>query len=27
MLSQQNSWQKLAAKDKTPGAADGSNTN
>ncbi|OWV80074.1 pilus assembly protein TadD [Rhizobium sp. R635] len=27
MLSQQNSWQKLAAKDKTPGAADGGNTN
>ena len=27
MLSQQNSWQKLAAKDKTPGAADSSNTN
>ncbi|MBY5367103.1 tetratricopeptide repeat protein [Rhizobium leguminosarum] len=27
MLSQPNSWQKLAAKDKTPGAADGSNTN
>ena len=27
MLSQQNSWQKLAAKDKTPRAADGSNTN
>ncbi|MDR9780196.1 tetratricopeptide repeat protein [Rhizobium redzepovicii] len=27
MLSQQNSWQKLAAKDKTQGAADGSNTN
>ncbi|MCJ9694581.1 tetratricopeptide repeat protein, partial [Rhizobium sp. PRIMUS64] len=27
MLSQQNSWQKLAAKDKTPSAADGSNTN
>ncbi|WSH65281.1 tetratricopeptide repeat protein [Rhizobium ruizarguesonis] len=27
MLSQQNSWQKLAAKDKTPGAADASNTN
>ncbi|ACI57457.1 Tetratricopeptide TPR_4 [Rhizobium leguminosarum bv. trifolii WSM2304] len=27
MLSQQNSWQKLAAKDKTPGTADGSNTN
>ncbi|MBB4235272.1 tetratricopeptide repeat protein [Rhizobium esperanzae] len=27
MLSQQNSWQKLAAKDKTPGAANGSNTN
>ncbi|HWT60381.1 MAG TPA: tetratricopeptide repeat protein [Rhizobium sp.] len=27
MLSQRNSWQKLAAKDKTPGAADGSNTN
>ncbi|MBB4293453.1 Flp pilus assembly protein TadD [Rhizobium leguminosarum] len=27
MLSQQNSWQKLAAKDKTPGATDGSNTN
>ncbi|MBX5155678.1 MULTISPECIES: tetratricopeptide repeat protein [unclassified Rhizobium] len=27
MLSQQNSWQKLAAKDKTPGAAEASNTN
>ena len=27
MLSQQNSWQKLAAKDKAPGTADGSNTN
>ncbi|MBB3136095.1 Flp pilus assembly protein TadD [Rhizobium pisi] len=27
MLSQQSSWQKLAAKDKTPGTADGSNTN
>ncbi|MGO7586224.1 tetratricopeptide repeat protein [Rhizobium ruizarguesonis] len=27
MLTQQNSWQKLAAKDKTPGAADSSNTN
>ncbi|MBY3072621.1 MULTISPECIES: tetratricopeptide repeat protein [Rhizobium] len=27
MLSQPNSWQKLAAKDKTPGAADNSNTN
>ncbi|MBB4215944.1 Flp pilus assembly protein TadD [Rhizobium sp. BK212] len=27
MLSQQNSWQKLAAKDKTPGAAESSNTN
>ncbi|MBY5442930.1 tetratricopeptide repeat protein [Rhizobium leguminosarum] len=27
MLSQPNSWQKLAAKDKTPGAADVSNTN
>ncbi|MGO7033828.1 tetratricopeptide repeat protein [Rhizobium ruizarguesonis] len=27
MLSQQNSWQKLAAKDKTPGTADSSNTN
>lgn len=27
MLSQQNSWQKLAAKDKTPGTADGNNTN
>ncbi|MBC2801745.1 tetratricopeptide repeat protein [Rhizobium ruizarguesonis] len=27
MLSQQNSWQRLAAKDKTPGAADSSNTN
>ncbi|OWV81088.1 pilus assembly protein TadD [Rhizobium sp. R634] len=27
MLSQQNSWQNLAAKDKTPGAADGGNTN
>ncbi|MBY5556886.1 tetratricopeptide repeat protein [Rhizobium leguminosarum] len=27
MLSQQNSWQKLAAKDKTSGAADNSNTN
>jgi len=27
MLSQQSSWQKLAAKDKTPGTTDGSNTN
>ncbi|MBX4958994.1 tetratricopeptide repeat protein [Rhizobium lentis] len=27
MLSQQNSWQKLAAKDNTPATADGSNTN
>ncbi|MEH7838972.1 tetratricopeptide repeat protein [Rhizobium laguerreae] len=27
MLSQPNSWQKLAAKDKTSGAADNSNTN
>ncbi|NEJ69043.1 pilus assembly protein TadD [Rhizobium phaseoli] len=27
MLSQQNSWQKLAAKDKTPGTAEASNTN